>query len=111
MAIPSPTSTTPAELLPAFSRPTVTDLRQPDQQLIREAAGGDTAAYGALVRKYQDRLCTSLLNICGSLHEAEDVAQEAFVQAYLKLNKFAGQSAFYTWLYRIAINTAISRRR
>jgi RNA polymerase sigma-70 factor, ECF subfamily len=79
--------------------------------LIRAASRGDAAAFGRLVRKYQDRLCTALQHICGSSHEAEDVAQEAFVQAYLKLASFAGQSAFYTWLYRIAINTAISRRR
>jgi RNA polymerase sigma-70 factor, ECF subfamily len=111
MALISATPGARSELLTAFGRPTVTELRQPDQELIREAAAGQTHAYGALVRKYQDRLCTGLLNICGSLHEAEDVAQEAFVQAYLKLDKFAGQSAFYTWLYRIAINTAISRRR
>ena len=53
----------------------------------------------------------ALLHICGSLDDAEDVAQEAFVQSYLKIHTFVGDSAFYTWLYRIAINTAISRRR
>jgi RNA polymerase sigma-70 factor (ECF subfamily) len=84
---------------------------QDDTQLIQAACRGDTAAYGSLVRKYQERLCTGLLHICGSLDDAEDVAQEAFVQAYLKLATFAGESAFYTWLYRIAINTAISQRR
>ncbi len=84
---------------------------QDDRQLIRAACRGDEAAFGSLVKKYQDRLCTALIHICGSSHEAEDVAQEAFVQAYLKLASFAGESAFYTWLYRIAINTAISRRR
>jgi RNA polymerase sigma-70 factor, ECF subfamily len=111
MTITSLSSAAGPELSPAFGRPTVTDLRQPDQQLIRQASAGDTTAYGALVRKYQDRLCTSLLSICGTLHEAEDVAQEAFVQAYIKLDKFAGHSAFYTWLYRIAFNAAISRKR
>jgi RNA polymerase sigma-70 factor (ECF subfamily) len=82
-----------------------------DHQLVRAAADGDAAAFSSLVRKYQQRLCTALLHICGSMDEAEDVAQEAFVQAYLKLATFAGESAFYTWLYRIAINNAISRRR
>jgi RNA polymerase sigma-70 factor (ECF subfamily) len=86
-------------------------VEQDDGQLIRAACRGDAAAYGGLVRKYQARLCTSLTHICGSLDDAEDVAQEAFVQAYVKLKTFAGGSAFYTWLYRIAVNAAISRRR
>src|SRR5437867_3065419 len=82
-----------------------------DRQLIQAACQGETAAFGGLVQKYQDRLVTSLLHICGTVDEAEDVAQEAFIQAYVKLRTFAGESAFYTWLYRIAINAAISRRR
>src|SRR5205085_10891111 len=86
-------------------------VEQDDGQLIRAACQGDAAAFGALVRKYQVRLCTSLTHVCGSIDEAEDVAQEAFVQAYVKLRSFAGGSAFYTWLYRIAVNAAISRRR
>ena len=80
-------------------------------QLIQAACRGDATAYGALVRKYQTRLCTSLTHICGSLEEAEDIAQDAFVQAYVKLRSFAGESQFYTWLYRIAVNAAISKRR
>jgi RNA polymerase sigma-70 factor, ECF subfamily len=86
-------------------------VEQDDGQLIRAACQGESAAYGVLVRKYQARLCTSLNHICGSLDDAEDVAQEAFVQAYVKLRTFAGGSSFYTWLYRIAVNAAISRRR
>jgi len=86
-------------------------VEQDDGQLIRAACQGETAAYGSLVRKYQARLCTSLTHICGSLDDAEDVAQEAFVQAYVKLRTFAGGSSFYTWLYRIAVNAAISKKR
>jgi RNA polymerase sigma-70 factor (ECF subfamily) len=86
-------------------------VEQDDGQLIRAACHGEAAAYGALVRKYQARLCTSLTHICGSIDDAEDVAQEAFVQAYVKLRSFAGGSSFYTWLYRIAVNAAISRKR
>lgn len=86
-------------------------VEQDDGQLIRAACQGEAAAYGSLVRKYQARLCTSLTHICGSLDDAEDVAQEAFVQAYVKLRSFAGGSSFYTWLYRIAVNAAISRKR
>lgn len=86
-------------------------VEQDDGQLIRAACQGEAAAYGTLVRKYQARLCTSLTHLCGSLDDAEDVAQEAFVQAYVKLRSFAGGSSFYTWLYRIAVNAAISRKR
>jgi RNA polymerase sigma-70 factor (ECF subfamily) len=82
-----------------------------DRELIVATLRGDSAAFGNLVRKYQDRLLTALAHVSGSQDEAEDVVQEAFVQAYLKLTSFAGGSSFYTWLYRIAFNTAISRRR
>jgi RNA polymerase sigma-70 factor (ECF subfamily) len=99
------------ELSTSAMRLNGTSVQQTEAQLIQAACKGDTTAFGSLVRKYQDRLCTALLHICGTLEEAEDVAQEAFVQAYLKLSTFAGQSAFYTWLYRIAVNAAISRRR
>jgi RNA polymerase sigma-70 factor (ECF subfamily) len=84
---------------------------QDDAHWIQAARDGDAAAFGRLVREYQGRLVNALLYVCGSHDEAEDVAQEAFVQAYVKLATFAGDSAFYTWLYRIAMNAAISRRR
>ena len=82
-----------------------------DRELIEAACKGNATAFGCLVRKYQDRLCTSLLHICGSAHEAEEVAQEAFFQAHRKLQSFSGSSAFYTWLYRIGTNIAITRHR
>lgn len=84
---------------------------QDDAALIDLALGGDAAAFGWLVRRYQDRLYTSLVHVSGSRDEAEDVVQDAFVQAFLKLRSFERQSTFYTWLYRIAFNTAVSRRR
>jgi RNA polymerase sigma-70 factor (ECF subfamily) len=82
-----------------------------DARLIEEALAGDSGSFGQLVCKYQDRLFNTLVHCIGAREEAEDVAQEAFVQAYLKLRSFKGQSAFYTWLYRIAFNILISRRR
>ena len=82
-----------------------------DAQIIADVRGGNSAAFGELVLKYQDRLLNAVAYISGSRDEAEDVAQDAFVQAYTKLNSFGGNSAFYTWLYRIAINAAISRKR
>jgi len=86
-------------------------VAQGDDELIQASRRGDSAAFGCLVRKYQDRLLSALFHVSGSRDEAEDVAQEALVQAYVKLASFAGESSFYTWLYRIAFNTAISRRR
>ena len=82
-----------------------------DVELIDACLCGDSASFGQLVRKYQDRLFNTLCHVCKSREEAEDVAQEAFVQAFVKLATFQRNSAFYTWLYRIAFNTAISRGR
>jgi RNA polymerase sigma-70 factor (ECF subfamily) len=82
-----------------------------DDQLIDEALAGRSAAFGQLVLKYQDRLYTALSHAIGCVEEARDVAQDAFVQAFVKLESFQRQSAFYTWLYRIAFNAAVSRNR
>ncbi len=82
-----------------------------DAQLIDEALAGATAAFGQLVLKYQDRLYNTVAHVVGSVDEAQDVVQDAFVQAFLKLESFERESAFYTWLYRIAFNLAVSRRR
>jgi len=82
-----------------------------DAQLIAGALAGDTAAFGELATRHQDRLYNTLVHVVGSAEDAYDVVQDALVQAFLKLDTFHGASAFYTWLYRIAFNLAISRRR
>jgi RNA polymerase sigma-70 factor, ECF subfamily len=82
-----------------------------DAQLIDEALAGDSAAFGQLVTRYQDRLYNTLVHVVGSADGAQDTLQDAFTQAYVKLESFQRTSAFYTWLYRIAMNLAISRRR
>jgi RNA polymerase sigma-70 factor (ECF subfamily) len=82
-----------------------------DTQLIQQTLSGDPAAYGRLVTVYQDRLFNSMVHVVGAVEEAEDVVQEAFVQAYVKLGSFDGRSAFFTWLYRIAFRLALNRRR
>jgi len=87
------------------------DAQQFDKQLIDRALDGEQAAFGQLVTKYQDRLYNTLVHVVGSADTAYDVVQDAFVQAYLKLETFERASGFYTWLYRIAVNLAISRRR
>ena len=82
-----------------------------DATLIARALDGCRSSFGDLVGKYQDRLYNSLVHFLGNATEAEDVAQEAFVLAFTRLEMFRGDSAFYTWLYRIAVNSAISLRR
>jgi RNA polymerase sigma-70 factor, ECF subfamily len=82
-----------------------------DAQLIDMALKGQTDAFGQLVLKYQDRLYNTVFHLVGHAEDARDIVQEALVQAFLKLDSFRRQSAFYTWLYRIAFNRAISHRR
>ena len=82
-----------------------------DQQLIDECLAGRTDAFGELVVRHQDRLHNTLCKMLGSPEDARDVAQDAFVQAFQKLDTFRGTAAFYSWLFRIAMNTAVSRMR
>ena len=82
-----------------------------DAQLIQRTRDGDIEAFGHLVEKYQARLFHSLVQWTGRHEDAEDVVQDAFIQAFEKLDSFQGRSAFYTWLYRIAFNLAVSRNR
>lgn len=84
---------------------------KPEAELIREALQGQTSSYGELVERLQGRLFNAMLQVVGSHDEAEDVVQDSFVQAYVKLNSFQGNSQFFTWLYRIAFNNALSRQR
>jgi RNA polymerase sigma-70 factor, ECF subfamily len=86
-----------------------------DQQLVQRVQAGDKSAFNLLVLKYQHRVLKLVSRFVNDATEAEDVAQEAFIKAYRALPSFRGDSAFYTWLYRIAINTAknalVSNRR
>ena len=82
-----------------------------DLEIIESVLAGNAEAYGRLVTRYQNRLFHSLLRVTGSPEEAEDVAQESFVQAFVKLESFQRKSQFFTWLYRIAFNTSVSRNR
>ncbi len=82
-----------------------------DAPLIAATLAGDSAAFGRLVGLYQDRLYNSLVRVVGSAEDAGDIVQDAFVQAFVKLDSFRGSSAFYTWLYRIAFNLAMSHAR
>ncbi len=78
----------------------------PDRELVERVQRGDKAAFDLLVRKYQHRLVKLISRYVRDQAEVMDVAQESFIKAYRALPRFRGDSAFYTWLYRIAINTA-----
>ncbi|ABE49124.1 RNA polymerase sigma factor RpoE [Methylobacillus flagellatus] len=80
--------------------------RELDQQLVERAQSGDKRAFGLLVDKYQRKLGRLLSRLIRDPAEVEDVVQESFIKAYRALPSFRGDSAFYTWLYRIGINTA-----
>ena len=82
-----------------------------DRRLIAETLAGRTAAYGELVRRHQDRVFNLAARILGNPEDAADAAQEAFLHAYQALPGFKGDSEFFTWLYRIAFNAAVSQKR
>ena len=86
-------------------------MSRTDTALIARSARGDQAAFGELVRRYQDRLFNTVYRLVGNAEDAQDVVQEAFLNAYQSLDSFKGDALFFTWLYRIAVNTAISLKR
>lgn len=86
-------------------------MQSEDQQTIEQVLGGDSSAFGAIVDRHQRRLLGLLAHACGDIGLAEDIAQETFARAYQKLEMFSGESQFYTWLARIAMNLLFSDRR
>ena len=79
-----------------------------DAILVRQSQRGDSVAMSRLVTKYQDRIYNSILKICGNTDDAAELTQDTFVKFIEKVNTFEGKSAFYTWLFRIAINLALN---
>lgn len=82
------------------------DNPQVDAAIVERVQRGDKAAFGLLVRKYQHKIAGLVSRFVRDRAEVEDVVQEVFIKAYRAMRGFRGESAFYTWLYRIAINTA-----
>lgn len=93
----------------------MTDQQANDQQLVARVQKGDRRAFDLLVIKYQHRVLSLVSRFIPDFAEAQDVTQEAFIKAYRALPNFRGESQFYTWMYRIAVNTAknylVSRNR
>ena len=83
-----------------------TGLDPLDQELVRRVQQGESAAFDLLVRRYQHRVVALVSRYVGEWSEAQDVAQDAFIRAYRAIGSFRGDAQFYTWLHRIAINTA-----
>ena len=80
-------------------------------QLIAKFKEGDTAAFEQLVRLYQDRVYSLCRYLLGNAHEAEDAAQDSFIKAYRNLRHFTPDASFYTWLYRITVNTCLDYKK
>jgi RNA polymerase sigma-70 factor, ECF subfamily len=85
--------------------------RDDERELIGQCLQGDTDAFADLVRRYQDRIYNTVYRMTGHAEDAQDMAQEAFLKAYSALGQFQSNASFYTWLYRIAVNVCLSRRR
>jgi len=93
------------------ARPADAPPREADHALVRAAAGGDVAAFEALYRQHHRRVFAVLRRLCGHEARAEDLLQEAFVRAWQALPAFRYESAFGTWLHRLAVNTALMEIR
>jgi len=89
----------------------VPPLSLEDEALAQQARSGDMAAFGRLVSRYQDRVLNTCWRIAGRREDAEDLAQETFLHALQAIASYQARSRFYTWLYRIAVNLALSHRR
>ncbi len=79
-----------------------------DRILIERVQAGEVAAFDVLVRKYRERLYGIIYNLTANREDAADLTQEAFIKAFTSIHRFKGHSAFFTWLYRIGVNTALS---
>jgi RNA polymerase sigma-70 factor, ECF subfamily len=82
-----------------------------DHSLVEACRAGQTEAFGVLVERYQDRLFQMIRRLDGSPEDAKDILQDTFLRAFQKLDQFHGESSFYTWVYRIAVNLALSGYR
>jgi RNA polymerase sigma-70 factor, ECF subfamily len=94
--------TAPPARAPAASEP------EDERKLVKRAKAGDMAAYDELVRRYQERIYATVYHMTSNHEDANDLAQEAFIKAYQALKSFKGDSSFFTWVYRIAVNKTIN---
>src|SRR5256886_12161191 len=96
----------PTEISALDSQPVTTATE--DVELVRRSKKGDMTAYDQLVRRYQERIYATIYHMTANHEDANDLAQETFIKAYQALKSFKGDSSFYTWVYRIAVNKTIN---
>lgn len=82
-----------------------------DMTVVRRVQGGDVAAFDGLIVKYRERVFGIVYNMSANREDAADLTQDAFIKAFQSINRFGGQSSFFTWLYRIAINSTLNHLR
>ena len=93
--------TPPASKVPSTDAPE-------DQKLVKQAQGGNLESYDELIRRYQERIYATIYHMTSNHEDANDLAQETFIKAYQALKSFKGDSSFFTWVYRIAVNKTIN---
>ena len=109
MSEPAPRKAQPVDLMvapPEKAAPPNNPLEELD--LVQRAQRGDIAAYDDLVRRYQERIYATVYHMTANHEDASDLAQETFIKGYQALKSFKGDSSFYTWVYRIAVNKTIN---
>jgi len=82
-----------------------------DWEVVRKVQSGDVAAFDKLILKYRERVYSVVYNLCANREDAADLAQCTFIKAFQSINRFQGQSSFFTWLYRIAVNATLTHLR
>ena len=82
-----------------------------DWEVVRKVQSGDVAAFDKLILKYRERIYSVVYNLCANREDAADLAQCTFIKAFQSINRFQGQSSFFTWLYRIAVNATLTHLR
>ena len=93
---------------PTVSVPPASGEPEDERKVVKRAKAGDMAAYDELVRRYEERIYATVYHMTANHEDANDLAQEAFIKAYQALNSFKGDSSFFTWVYRIAVNKTIN---
>lgn len=82
-----------------------------DWEVVRKVQSGDVAAFDKLILKYRERIYSVVYNLCANREDTSDLAQCTFIKAFQSINRFQGQSSFFTWLYRIAVNATLTHLR
>lgn len=109
-------NTYPMNLSKVFAKTLVTSPERQqeadsDWATVQRVQAGDVAAFDQLIRKYRERLFGVVYNLTSNREDTADLVQDAFIKAFQSINRFQGQSAFFTWLYKIAVNTTLSHLR